>query len=544
VNRRAFLKSIGAATAASALPAATSKKPNFLLILADDMGFSDAGCYGGDIDTPNLDKLAAQGLRFTQAYSTARCGPSRGSLLTGYYAQQTASDIMTPGNVPSYTQFIPNHLKPLGYRSYHSGKWHFRFTPKEGVGFDHSYTLLDEDRYFTPRRLDLDGKALPQPKPEDNYYSTIAIADYAVKFLKEHSAEHKEDPFFLYLAPHSPHFPLQAMPEDIKHYEGRFTEGWDTARERKHARMKRMGLVNCPLPPREENMWTKWNTPDEELIAKIGPGEVMRAVPWEKLDAEQKKFQRLKMAIHAAMITRMDTEIGKVLDQVKAMGAERDTVVIFLSDNGASSEQLIRGDGHDKNAPAGSANSYLGLGPGWATNSNTPLRLHKSWVNEGGISSPMIVTWPNGIKDKNKLRHNPCHFVDILPTLVDLAGGNAQKNVPAGAPPLAGRSIAPAFQKDNSALKEFIYFNHNNNRAIRVGDWKLIATGNEGEWELYDLSKDRSELKNLASAQPDRAKKLAALWKEKDDEFVRVREAAPPTNRPRMPAGAGGKKKQ
>ncbi len=544
MNRREFLKNIGGVTAASALHAAPSKKPNFLLILADDMGFSDAGCFGGEVETPNLDRLAAQGLRFTQAYSTARCGPSRGSLLTGYYAQQTASDIMTPGNIPSYTQFIPNHLKPLGYRSYHSGKWHIRFTPKEGVGFDHSYTLLDEDRYFSPRRLDLDGKPLPQPKPEDHYYSTVAIADYAVKFLKEHASEHKSDPFFLYLAPHSPHFPLHALPEDIERYKDKFSEGWDTARERKHARMRRMGLINCALPPMEPNMWTKWNTPDAELIAKIGPGEVTRAVPWSSLTPEQKKFQRLKMAIHAAMITRMDLEIGKVLDQVKAMGAERDTVVIFLSDNGASSEQLIRGDGHDASAPAGSANSYLGLGPGWSTNSNTPLRLHKSWVNEGGISSPMIVTWPNGIKDKNKLRHNTCHFVDILPTMVDLAGGDAQKNVPAGAPPLAGRSIAAAFQKDGAAPHEYIYFNHSNNRAIRVGDWKLIATGTEGEWELYDLSKDRSELKNLIASQPDRAKKMAALWKEKDDSFVRIREAAPPSARLRMPAGAGGKKKK
>ena len=542
MNRREFLKNIGGATAASALHAAPAKKPNFVLILADDMGFSDAGCYGGDIDTPNLDRLAASGLRFTQAYSTARCGPSRGSLLTGYYAQQTASDIMTPGNVPSYTQFIPNHLKPLGYRSYHSGKWHIRFTPQEGVGFDHSYTLLDEDRYFSPRRLDLDGKALPQPKPEDHYYSTVAIADYAVKFLKEHESEHKNDPFFLYLAPHSPHFPLHAMPEDIERYKDRFIEGWDTARERKHARMRRMGLIDCALPPMEENMWTKWNTPDAELLAKIGPGEVTRAVPWSSLTPEQKKFQRLKMAIHAAMITRMDLEIGKVLDQVKAMGADRDTVVIFLSDNGASSEQLIRGDGHDASAPAGSANSYLGLGPGWSTNSNTPLRLHKSWVNEGGISSPMIVRWPNGIKDRNKLRHNPCHFVDILPTLVDLAGGDASKNVPAGAPPLAGRSLTAAFKKDGAAPHEYIYFNHSNNRAIRAGDWKLIATGTEGSWELYDLSKDRGELKNLASAQPERASKLAAMWKEKDDSFVRIREAAPPTDKVRMPAAAGKKK--
>ena len=227
---------------------------------------------------------------------------------------------MSRGNVPSYTKFLPEYLKPLGYRSYHSGKWHIRFTPREGVGFDHSYTLLDEDRYFTPRRLDLDGRQLPQPKPEDHYYTTVAIADYAVRFLQEHARDHAADPFCLYLAPHSPHFPLQALPEDIARYKDRFAEGWDTARERKHARMRRMGLVNCALAPLEPNMWTQWNTPDEELFAKIGKGEVTRAVPWSTLTAEQKELQRTKMAIHAAMITRMDLEIGKVLRQVAGDG--------------------------------------------------------------------------------------------------------------------------------------------------------------------------------------------------------------------------------
>lgn len=533
MERRDFLRLATGAAAAGVLPGAAATKPNMVVILADDMGFSDARCYGGEIDTPNLDRLAAGGLRFTQMYSTARCGPSRSCLLTGYYAQQTACDIMTPGQIPEWTKFLPEYLKPLGYRTYHSGKWHIRLTPGEGVGFDHSYTLLDEDRYFTPRRLDLDGKALPQPKPEDGYYSTVAIADYAVRFLKEHAKDHAADPFFLYLAPHSPHFPLHALPEDIERYKDRFAEGWDTGRERKLQRMHRMGLVNCALPPLEPDMWTRWNTPDAELLSKIGPGEVTRAVPWSSLTPEQKSFQRLKMAIHAAMITRMDLEIGKVLDQLRAMGVERDTLVIFLSDNGASSEQLIRGDGHDASAPAGSARSFLGLGPGWSSNSNTPLRLHKSWVNEGGIASPMIVHWPDGIADHNKLRHDPCHFVDIVPALVDLAGGSVRRG---GVPPISGRSLVPAFRKDGAAPHDFLYFNHSNNRAIRVGDWKLIATGTEGAWELYDLSKDRSELRNLATAQPQRAQKMAALWKEADERFARERESSNPSAKPRMRA--------
>lgn len=450
LDRRDFLRTIAGAAAwtAGAAPA-PAKKPNFVVILADDMGFSDARCHGGDVDTPNIDRLAAHGLRFTQMYSTARCGPSRSSLLTGYYAQQTASDVMTPGNVPSYTRFIPEYLKPLGYRTYHSGKWHIRFVTGEGgVGFDHSYTMLDEDRYFTQMRHELDGQPLPRPTPEEHYYSTTAIAEYGVRFLREHATEHANDPFFLYLAPHSPHFPLQAPAEDIEKYQDRFAEGWDTARERKWARMRRMGIVNCALAPLEPNMWTHWNTSDDVLFAKIGPGEVTRAVPWSTLTPEQEKLQRTKMAIHAAMITRMDLEIGKVLDQLRAMNAYNDTVILFLSDNGASSEQLIRGDGHDSSAALGSARSFLGLGPGWASNSNAPLRLHKSWVNECGISSPFVVHWPNGIKDENKLRHNPGHFVDILPTLVDLAGGNANSE---GAPPRPGRSLAPAFTRDGTA---------------------------------------------------------------------------------------------
>ena len=456
--------------------------------------------------------------------------------MSGQYAQQTSADVMTPGHIPNYVRFIPEYLKPLGYRSYHTGKWHLKHvTGEAGVGFDHSYTMMDELRFFTQTNHMLDGEKLP--KPGDGYYSTTAIADYGVRFLKEHAKEHASQPFFLYTAFHSPHFPLQAPQADIDHYKDRFAEGWDTARERKWQRMTKMGLINCSLAPLEPNMWTKWNTPDEELIAKIGPGEVSKAVPWSSLNAEQKKLQRTKMAIHAAMITRMDIEIGKVLKQVEAMGASNDTVVIFLSDNGASSEQLIRGDGHDSSAPLGSAKTHLGLGPGWASNSNAPFRLHKSWVNEGGTATPLIVHWPAGIKEKNVLRHDPCHFVDVLPTLVDLAGGKVAAE---SGPGLAGKSIAPALQKDGSVTRDYLYFNHNHNRALRVGDWKLIATGDEGPWELYDLGKDRSEQKNLASTQGDRARQMSAKWKTVDEEFTRVREAAPACTKKLMAAGRKG----
>ncbi len=543
LNRRDFLRTTAAAAAAPLLRS-QQRKPNFLILLADDMGFSDAGCFGGEIETPNIDRLATTGLRFTQGYSTARCGPSRSSLLTGYYAQQTACDVMTRGHIPNYARLFPDYLKPLGYRTYHSGKWHIKFTTGEnGAGFDHSYTLMDESRYFDPHDLLLDGERLPQPTIEDHYYTTTAIADYAIKFLREHAREHASQPFFLYYAPHSPHFPLQAPQEDIEKYKDKFAEGWDVMRRRKWERMRKMGLVNCALPPLEPDMWTRWNSPDAELFAQIGPGEVTRAVPWATLTPEQKKLQRTKMAIHAAMVTRMDIEIGRILDQIRAMGAERDTVIFFTSDNGASSEQLIRGDGHDRNAPPGSWHTFLGVGPGWAACSNAPLRLYKSWVNEGGIAAPLVVRWLGGIQNHNQLRHDPCHFVDVLPTIVDLAGGKTSDTAPPGAPPVAGCTLAPAFQKDGGAPHDFIYFNHNFNRALRVGDWKLISTG-QGlprtywrDWDLYDMRTDRCEMVNMAAAQQDRVKQMDAQWTEIDTRYAKERDSAPDSTKQLMARG-------
>jgi arylsulfatase len=529
--RREFL-ALGAAAAAAQTG---GRRPNFLVILADDMGYSDAGCYGGEIDTPNLDRLAANGLRFTQGYSTARCGPSRNCLTTGYYAQQNAADVMTPGNIPAWTRFTPQYLKPLGYRAYHSGKWHMRHWPLRTVGFDRSYTLLDQNRFFTPSAHLLNEERLPPPKLSDGFYATVAIADHAVRFLEEHARERAADPFYFYLAFTAPHFPLQALQEDIDLYKDRFAEGWDVARERRHARMRKMGLVNCALAPREPDIWPPWNTKPEDQPAGFGPGEVHNAVPWNTLTRGQKEFQRTKMAIHAAMITRMDREIGRVLDQLKRMNAYEDTLILFLSDNGASAEIMIRADGHDRTAAPGSAATHLCLGPGWSTAANTPFRLHKSWVHEGGIASPWIAHWPRGIADKGKLRHTPCHFIDVAPTMIELGGGNPAEAVAEGAPPLPGRSIAPAFAKDRAIERGFLYFHHNNNRALRQGDWKLVAAGAGGPWELYDLRRDRCEQRNLASAEPKRAEAMAALWQRTEDEFVRTREAAPKFQQPVMP---------
>jgi arylsulfatase len=239
------------------------------------------------------------------------------------------------------------------------------------------------------------------------------------------------------------------------------------------------------------------------------------------------------MAIHAAMITRMDQEIGRVVDQLRRMNQLDNTVILFLSDNGASAEQIIRGDGHDPTAAPGSGASYLCLGPGWASASNTPFRLHKSYVHEGGIASPLVVHWPAGIRDKGALRHDPCHFIDVLPTLMNLAGSSSATTT-AESPRLPGRSLVPAFARSGAISREFLYFNHSNNRAIRMDDWKLVALGKSGPWKLYDLSKDRAEQWNVAAKQPERVRKMKQVWEARDAEFARVREAAKPTDKPRL----------
>jgi len=501
------------------------KRPNIVILLADDMGFSDAGCYGGEIQTPNLDALARGGLRFTQFYNTARCWPSRAAILTGYYAQEVRRDTL-PGVVsnglggqrPAWARLLPEYLHERGYRSYHSGKWHMDGSVLAG-GFDHSYSFDDHDRYFSPELHGMDDKPLPPVRPGSGYYATTAIAEHAIEMLAEHQVQHRDQPFFLYLAFNAPHFPLQALPEDIALYRDRYREGWDVMRQERYGRMKQMGIVDCALSPLAPAVWPGYNLGEMELRQQIGPGETGRAVSWSRLTGEQKQFQPTKMAIHAAMIHRLDMEIGRVIRQLKSAGVFDDTLIFFLSDNGASAEQIIRGDGHDSNAPPGSAKTFLSLGPAWSSAANTPLRLHKSWTYEGGIATPLIVHWPNGIPARGELRHNPGHLIDLAPTILELAGGKwpdtfAGKPVP----PNPGKSLVPTFARDNSVVHEYFWWFHNGNRAIRMGDWKLVASqGNP--WELYDLRADRSESANLSAGHPDLVKKLDQAWNDHLKEF-------------------------
>jgi arylsulfatase A-like enzyme len=512
----------GCAASADQNPPAT--RPNFLIILADDLGFSDIGCYGGEISTPALDGLAANGLRFTQFYNTARCWPSRSSILSGYYPQQIRMD-PPKGRLPAWTRLLTHELRPAGYRSYHSGKWHVNGAPKPVAdgGFDRSYDMNDQNRFFSPKNNLEDDRPLPPVERGSGYYATTAIADHAVKCLKEHAEKHAGAPFFSYLAFISPHFPLHGLKEDIDLYRDKYLDGWDVLRERRWKRLKDAGIYDQGLSARDATFAPRYFK--KEFLDRLGPGEVNGSPAWESLTTEQKRFQATKMAIHAAMVHRMDREIGRVLDQIRAMKALDNTVVLFLSDNGADATILVRGDGHDPAADPGSAASYLCLGPGWASASNSPFRRHKIWVHEGGISTPMIVHWPAGIRARGELRRTPGHVIDVLPTLLELAGATALPV--AGAPPRPGRSLTPAFASDAPIARDQLYFHHEGNRALRVGDWKLVSfRENNDAWELYDLGKDRAEMNDLASRHPERVKEMEARWKSLTEEFAR--QAGPP----------------
>ncbi len=503
---------------------AAPDKPNILIIVADDMGFSDIGCYGGEIQTPNLDRLASNGLRFTQFYNTTRCWPSRSCLLSGYYPYQIRRDSLPEmdgganGKRPAWARLVPEMLHPLGYRSYHSGKWHIDGKVLAG-GFDRSYCINDHDRDFYPKNHTLDDKPLPAVKPDSGYYSTTAIAQYAIDMLADHQKQTAQQPFFMYLAFIAPHFPLQAPAEDIAVYKDRYTAGWDVIGQERYERLRRTGLLDCELSKLETNFVPDWNLKEAELQKQIGPGEIGRAIPWNDLTAEQKQFQATKMSIHAAMIHRMDIEIGRVLEQLKAMGTLDNTVIFFVSDNGASAEQLIRGDMHDRTAPPGSARSFLCLGPGWSTAANTPFRLHKSWTHEGGISTPLIIHWPKGMAARGELRHDPGHLIDIAPTVLELAGGKWPETYDGKpVPPAPGVSLVPALAKDDSLKRDYLFWYHIGNKAIRVGDWKLVAAI-KSPWELFNLKTDRSETRNLAAENPEKVKELEAAWTKHMEEF-------------------------
>ncbi|KAA5546310.1 sulfatase-like hydrolase/transferase [Roseiconus nitratireducens] len=522
----AFIFFAGVGSVGRSMAAPPSSTPNVLLILADDLGFSDLGCYGGEIKTPNLDSIAEQGLRFTQFYNTARCWPTRGSLLTGYYAQQIRRDHLpgvptgggNRGQRPAWATLLPALLDPAGYRSYHIGKWHLDGMPTES-GFDRSYYLQDLGRYFNPARHLRDGRRLPAINDGDSFYLTSAMADYAVEDLKDHAANHAGEPFFQYLAFTAPHFPLQALPEDIALYDPIYTVGWDVIRKQRWKRMQQMGLldddaVSSPSAP-ERQLGPPYHFP--EAFEILGDGEINKPVPWESLTAEQKQFQAKKMAVHAAMVHRMDVAIGRVFQQIRAMDQWDNTLIMFLSDNGASAEIMVRGDGHDPEAPAGSAASYLCLGPGWSTTCNTPFRRHKTWTHEGGISTPMILSWPAGMTARGEFRRQPQHVIDIAATLLELTGTKH----PADAPEPPGQSFLDQFASEVPSEPRTLWWYHDEHRAIRQGDWKAVAP--EGEpWELYDLSTDRTESVDLALPRGDRLDQMVATWQQMLDDMIEL----------------------
>ena len=513
----------------SAHPAVAADRPNIVLIMADDMGFSDLGCYGSEIQTPNLDRLAAGGLRFTQFYNTARCCPTRASLLTGLYPHQAGIGHMVGDyGLPAYQGYLNDRcvtiaevLRPAGYRTYMTGKWHVgEKRPHWPVdrGFDRYFGLISGAsnywRLEEGRVMARDGE--PYVPQGDDFYMTDAFTDAAVSFITEHGRSDK--PFFLYVPYTSPHWPLHAWPEDIARYRGKYMDGWDALRERRHRRMIEMGIVDArwALTPRDE-----------------------KAPAWA--GAEDKEARDLKMAVYAAQIDRMDRGIGRIIEAVRTLGAESNTLVMFLADNGGCAEEVGRGA---KAVPPGPKESHLSYGLPWANASNTPFRLYKHWVHEGGIATPLIVYWPAVVTKGGEITHQVGHLVDLMATCLDVAGAEYPKSYQ-GRPitPLEGLSLRPVFEGKPREEHEGLYWEHEGNRAVHQGKWKLVSRWPD-KWELYDMAADRTELTDLAAREPEKVESLAGMydrWAERVgalpwDKVTRDRrETAKPATRPAGP---------
>lgn len=481
------------------------EKPNIVLILADDLGWSDIGCYGSEVETPNLDWLAENGIQFTQMYNTAKCNPSRAALMTGLYAQQV-------GYEATYQQPLINGitlgelLKSAGYRTMWAGK-HHGFDHPMDRGFDRYYGLKEgASNHFNPG-LRREGEAQPAQKrpdrpfyedrtlfqpytPPQDYYSTDYFTKYALQWLEEYRAE--TQPFFLYLAYTTPHDPLMAWPEDIEKYKDKYDQGYEAIRQKRFEKQKKLGLIPEDIPITE----------------------AIHA-PWESLSDSLQNIEAIKMEVYAAMIDRMDQKIGEIIQKLRQLGKLDNTVFIFLSDNGASAEIVnIPGDGK-----IGTVGHWTSLGGDWANVGNTPLRFFKNYSFEGGIRTPLIISWPKGLQAKNQFNDFPAHLIDILPTLADLSGATYPEKLD-GKPvlPYPGQSLLPAIRGEMEVREKPIFWEWAVGRAVRQGDWKLVAHGKEAPWELYDLSADPYETKNRIADFPGKAQELRTLfqeWKER-----------------------------
>ena len=526
-----------------------SRAPDIIIIMADDMGWSDIGCYGGEIRTPNLDGLARDGLRFTQFYNTARCCPTRASLLTGLYAHQAGvGHMMSDKGYDSYRGELSRNavtiaevLKGAGYRTYQSGKWHVtRHVRPEGPkdnwprqrGFDRFFgTIHGAGSFYDPNSLTLDNT---QIAPWEGFYYTDAINDFACRFIREHSANHEESPFFLYVAHTAPHWPMHALPEDISRYHGRYAGGWDQLRQERYQRQLRMGLVD-----------RKWDLPPRDPRSKA----------WK--DADLKPWEQRCMEVYAAMVDRLDQGVGRIVRTLEETGRLDDTLILFLADNGACAEGYGRGANARSSIPdptlrrpmqpgelqqrmqpaftrdglpvrtgqgvmPGPPDTYIAYGLSWANASNTPFREYKHWVHEGGISSPLIAHWPKGIRrgdignrratGEGSLVDDPAHLIDLMATCVDISGAEyPEEHAGRRIQPMEGISLAPAFGGEPLRRRAPLFWEHEGNRAVRMGDWKLVARHNR-PFELYNLREDRSELDDLAARMPEKARELEAQW--------------------------------
>lgn len=488
-------------------------RPNVLIIMADDLGFADLSCYGGDIRTRSLDMLAEDGLRFTQFYTPGRSIASRISLLTGHYSDQMGA------SRPSWAKTLPQRLKAADYRSYHSGKWQldrwFR-KPISSAGFDRSYHLADTSRHLMPSEHYLDGKRLDAIERFEKYNSTRACTDYMIEFLKDHDNRHKDKPFFAYLAYTAPHYPLQADQGDIDDYADQYADGWDARRARIFVKQKQMGLIDTDLAALEPRIVAPSGTLDQRR--QLGDREVPYALRWFELNDAQQKFQTEKMRVYAAMISRMDREIGRVISQLRRMRAYENTLIVFMSDNGASSEIVVGPEGHDPEAPIGSSKSYLCLGPGWASSSNTPFRRHKMSTYEGGVAVPMIAHWRRAIEDEGELRHEVSHLIDFVPTVLKLAGVKPEKP-DEDRPKLPGVDLSPALVGEGKIPERELYFYQSGNRALRMGDWKIVASASDRSWSLYDMRTERAEENSVGRRNPEKLLELTMRWERLRKDF-------------------------